>query len=187
MERRARLPVLIAAGGILAALAAAPGPSDAKLLRTRDEALRAVFGDGVLLVSRTAFLTPGQADAVRQAARAPFDAARVTYWEARRGDAVVGRAYLDTHAVRSLTETVLVAVDPGGAVRAVEILAFHEPADYLPPSRWLHTLASKSLADPLRPGQDVDGISGATLSVRASTDAVRRALALERVLHGEAG
>ncbi len=182
MERRARLPVLIAA---LAALLAG-APAGAKLLRTRDDALRAVYGDGARLAARTAFLTAPQAEAVRQAARAPFDAARVTYWEASRGDSLLGRAYLDTHAVRSLSETVLVAVDPDGAVHSVEVLAFHEPEDYLPPPAWLRTLVSHTLEDRLRPGQDVDGITGATLSVRAATDAVRRALALERVLHGGA-
>lgn len=181
MERRARLSLLIA---VTAALVAG-GPAGAKLLRTRDDALRDVYGEGARLASHTAFLTTPQAEAVRQAARAPFDLSRVTYWEASRGDSLLGRAYLDTHAVRSLSETVLVAVDPGGSVRAVEILAFHEPEDYLPPPAWLRTLESHRLADRLRPGQDVDGITGATLSVRAATDAVRRSLALEHVLHGD--
>jgi len=158
--------------------------AQARVYETRDAALRSVFGDSARIETRTAYLTPDQVDSVRSLARARFDTPRLTYYVASRGDTLLGRAYLDTHVVRSMPETLLLAVGPDGRVHAVEILAFHEPEDYLPPRRWLRTLLGRSLSPHLRPGDALDGITGASLSARAAAEAVRRALALDRVLHG---
>jgi hypothetical protein len=179
--RSAHLGWIVAAAALLATPSA-----EAKLFRTRDAALEHAFGAEAVTRPHTVYLTPAQVDAVHDLARAPFDAQRLTYWEASAGDSLLGRAYLDTHLVRSMFETVLVVVVPGGRVAAVDILAFHEPEDYLPPARWLATLLGKTLGSRLAPGDDVDAISGATLTVRAVTATVRRALALDRVLHGGA-
>jgi hypothetical protein len=186
--RRARLAhsALIAFLAFIAALPIAAPDAQAKLYRTREQALEHVFGTEAQLRPRTVYLTPAQVDSVRELARAPFDTPRLTYWEASAGDSLLGRAYLDTHLVRSMFETVLVAVAPAGEVRAVDILAFHEPEDYLPPGRWLEKLLGRTLSERLAPGDDVDAISGATLSVRAVTGTVRRVLALDRLLHEEA-
>jgi hypothetical protein len=162
---------------------AAPA-AHAKLYETRDAALRRVFGVEARLEPRTVYLTPAQMEAVRRQGRARFDTPRLTWWEATRRDTLLGRAYLDTHPVRSLTETLLVVAAPDGSLGAIRILAFHEPEDYLPPASWLRTLLGRRLSEHLRPGDEVDGISGATLSARAATEAVRRVLALDRVLHG---
>ena len=183
MERGAR--VLVLSGVLLVALGTMTPPAHAKLYRTREAALRNVFGAAARLEARTVWLTAAQVDSVRHVARAPFDAPRLTYYAASRGDTLLGYAFLDTHPVRTMSETLLIAVDPAGRVLAAEILAFHEPEDYLPPPRWLQTLLGRRLSPHLRPGDQVDGISGATLSARAATEAVRRALGLHHVLHGK--
>ena len=71
---------------------------------------------------------------------------------------------------------------PEGAVRTLRMLAFHEPLDYLPSGRWYEQFESKTAAEPLRLGGDVHGVVGATLSARATTRGVRRALAFYQVL-----
>jgi len=153
--------------------------------QTRADALQRVFGTDARLEQKNVFLTDAQVDAVETQARARLEHARVSVYQASRADTVVGRAYLDTHRVRSQHATLLVVVGPDGRTRNVEILAFHEPEDYRPPSRWLRTLVGRDLSQPLQPGADVDAISGATLSVRATTAAVRRVLAIDRVLYGD--
>ena len=160
------------------------GAAAAKTFETRDVALRRVFGPTAHIERRTAFLTPEQLATARQAAGAPIESAHVSYHEATRGDSLLGRAYLDTHRVRNEHETLLVVVGPDGRTCAVDILAFHEPTDYLPPPRWLATLRDRTLSRRLRPGDEVDAISGATLSARAASEAVRRILALDHILHG---
>lgn len=188
MERRAGVPVLRARAAWALALVLpllGGGTAFAATLATRDAVLRRVFAGATRLDPRTMYLTPAQVESVRARARAPFDTPRLTYWEAARGDTLLGRAYLDTRPVRTMPATLLVAVGPDARVLAVCVLAFHEPMDYLPPQRWLERLVGRSLSERLRAGDQVDGITGATLSARAFTDAVRRCLALEAVLHGD--
>ena len=76
----------------------------------------------------------------------------------------------------------MVVLSPQGEVRSLRLLAFHEPLDYKPADRWYGQFDHKSLGAPLRLGRDVHGIVGATLSARATTRGVRRALALYEVL-----
>jgi transcriptional regulator of nitric oxide reductase len=159
--------------------------ASAKTYETRAAALQRVFGADAEIERKTVFLTEAQIETVQTRARARVEHARITFYEAVRADEQLGRAYLDTHLVRSLYETLLVAVDPDGRTRNVDILAFHEPEDYLPPPRWLRTLENRTLSRRLRPGDEVDAISGATLSARAAAAAVRRVLAIDRVLQGE--
>jgi hypothetical protein len=179
----ARPPVLVLAVLLLLSVLSPPAAGGG-LLATRDATLRRVFAGATRLDPHTVYLTPAQVESVRARARAPFETPRLTYWEAARGDTLLGRAYLDTRPVRTMPATLLVAVSPDARVLAVEVLAFHEPMDYLPSRRWLDRLVGHALSNRLRPGDLVDGITGATLSARAFTDAVRRCLSLEAVLHG---
>jgi len=183
VERADRVHVLILAA-VCVAIGCAADAAWAKLYRTRAAALEHVFGHGARFEPRTVYFTPAQVDSVAHRAHAPFDTPRLTYWVATHGDTVLGRAYLDTREVRTMPATLLVAVDPSGHVRGVEVLAFHEPEDYLPSERWLQRLVGQSLSIHLRAGDAVDGITGATFSARAVTAAVRRCLALDGVLQG---
>jgi Na+-translocating ferredoxin:NAD+ oxidoreductase RnfG subunit len=72
--------------------------------------------------------------------------------------------------------------DAGGSVRSVRVLAFTSPRLPLPNDRWYAQFDEKSLESPLRLGGDIHGVVGATLSARATTRGVRRALAFYQVL-----
>jgi len=111
-----------------------------------------------------------------------MEQARVTYYEVSLDETLAGVAFVDKHVVRTATELLLICLRPDGSVRAVEILAWNEPEDYLPSRRWLET--AKGLSDPetARPGHGVPRIAGATLSGQAITAAVRRALVLGELI-----
>jgi len=149
---------------------------------TRDAALARVFGAGARFAPRTVYLTPAQIDAAASLARAKIEPPRFTYWVATRGDSLLGWAFLDSRIVRTMPATFFVAVRPDGKLLRADVLAFQEPEDYLPPRRWLDRLAGCALSPRLRPGDAVDGITGATLSARATTETIRRCLALVQVL-----
>jgi Na+-translocating ferredoxin:NAD+ oxidoreductase RnfG subunit len=76
----------------------------------------------------------------------------------------------------------MVAVDADGKVLRVEVLAFREPQDYLPRDLWYGQFDGKKLDDDLDVKRAIRGVTGATLTVRATTDAVRRILAIHRLL-----
>lgn len=170
---------------MIALLAGLTGLAQAKTYESRDAALRRVFGPAAHIERHTLFLTTSQVDSIRAMGHCRVESVHLSYFEATQEDSLLGRAYVDTHRVRNEFETLLIVVDAIGRIQEVDVLAFHEPEDYLLPPGWLATLRHRTLSAHLRPGDEVDAISGATLSTRAATEAVRRVLAFERLLQGE--
>ncbi len=131
---------------------------------------------------RTLYLTSDQVKAVQKAARSRLPSQVVTSFEARRGGELAGRAYLDTHIVRTMPETVMTVVTPDGQLKMALVLQFGEPPDYLPREGWLATFEGRGLDDELLPGRGVRRVVGSTLTVQAVTDAVRRCLAIDALV-----
>lgn len=182
--RHRALPRSIALVALVSAYLGTP----AKVYMTRERALEVAFGPGAAVERQAVFLTEDQVAHARSLAgeRVEIKHALVARYVGRRDGVVVGTAYLDTHRVRTLQETVLVVVGPDGTAAKVEIVAFGEPEDYLPPPAWLRQFDGHALDDRLAVKRDIHGITGATLSAAAVTEATRRVLALHRVIEAEA-
>ena len=165
----------------LALTLALAGPVRSDVLLTEKAALARAF-PGATAQRRTVYLTPEQVEAVQKKALSPLPSAMVTVYEARSGGELVGRAVLDTDVVRTMPATVLTVITPDGTLGMALILQFTEPPDYLPREGWLKTLEGHALDDDLWPGRGVRRVTGATLTVQALTDAVRRALALDALV-----
>jgi Na+-transporting NADH:ubiquinone oxidoreductase subunit C len=93
-------------------------------------------------------------------------------WKADDGyffvDAVVGKHDLIDYAV---------ALTADGRVRQIEILAYHEAyGGEVRNSRWRAQFVGRHHGDPIQIGQDIQNISGATLSCQHVTDGIRRLL-----------
>jgi hypothetical protein len=84
--------------------------------------------------------------------------------------------------VRTLPETLMIVVAADGTLRRVEVLAFREPEDYLPRDTWYGQFEGAPLDRELSHKRRIRGVTGATLTARATTDAVRRVLSLDRVI-----
>ena len=104
-------------------------------------------------------------------------------WRAMRGEALVGFFIVDEVIGKHELITYAVAIDPQGVVRGVEILDYREPrGGEVRDPRWRAQFVGKRAEDPLRLGQDIQNLSGATLSSRHITDGVRRLVALHRLV-----
>ena len=88
----------------------------------------------------------------------------------------------DAHTVRTLPEAFLVVFSPQGRITSTHVLAFHEPLEYLPATRWLEQFPGRGLDDELRVGGSIAAITGSTLTSRAVVGGLRRAMAVHRVL-----
>ncbi|HEX3555201.1 MAG TPA: FMN-binding protein [Thermoanaerobaculia bacterium] len=162
--------------------AGAVGPVSAKVFLTVDEALRLAFRD-CSVERQTVFLTAGQRTRAQKLAGGEIRSALVNPYRATRDGKEAGTAYFDSHVVRTLPETLMVVVDPQGRVSRVEVLSFAEPEDYLPPGRWYGQFVGSGLSDELALGHRIRSVTGASLTARATTEAVRRVLAIHQVLH----
>jgi Na+-translocating ferredoxin:NAD+ oxidoreductase RnfG subunit len=156
-------------------------PAFAGVLMTQDEALAQAFPEAEV-VRLTEFLQPEQRDRIAALAGSEPGSRLVVRYRGVRAGRVVGTAYFDAHPVRTLSETLMVVVDPEGRVVRVEVLSFDEPRDYLPRPRWFEQFPGRELNSELSLKRGIRGITGATLSSRAATAAVRRALATHQVL-----
>ena len=165
----------------MAALGAATPLNAAPVYGTREEMLARAFPPPATIERKTFFLTAGQRDRASRLAAAKVESSLVVGYVGRWGMAILGTAYFDTHMVRTQTETLCITVLPDGSAGAVEVVAFHEPEDYLPTPRWMEQFPGRSLDDELSLSRGIRSLSGATLSARAITGAARRVLALHRL------
>jgi hypothetical protein len=142
---------------------------------------------GAVTTKKTEYLTEAQVAKIESLAGSAPSSRIVVTWRAQKDGAALGVAYLESHIVRTASESILVVLDANGSVRRVEILSFDEPAEYLPKPKWLDQFQGRSLDSDLSLKGGVRGITGATLSSRAITSAVRRVLATQGVLAEAAG
>jgi electron transport complex protein RnfG len=163
----------------------AASAAGAKVFLTQEEALNLAF-PRVTVERRTAFLTEAEQQEVMRLSGGPRPSALAVAYVARKDGRLLGTAYFDTHVVRTMTETLMVAVDAAGAIMRVEVLSFSEPEEYLPKEHWYAQFPGRSLDDDLSLTRGIRPVSGATLTARATTEAARRILALHRVLEGRA-
>lgn len=169
-----------------AALAVAcSSASPAKVFLTMDEALALAFPN-CQIEPRTVYLDPAQLAHARELAGVEIESRMVRPYVASCDGKVAGAAYFDSHRVRTEPETLMVVVNADGTLRRVELLAFREPADYIPRDAFYGQFEHRALDGELALKRGIRGVTGATLTARATTDAVRRVLALDRAI-GEKG
>lgn len=154
----------------------------AKVFLGRREALEWAFPDADRIEDESILLEEAQAGRVESISRSPLESRLVRLYRGYRGEELLGYAFIDVHNVRTLPEAFLVVLSPEGEVASLRVLAFHEPLEYMPTERWYQQFEHKDRTAPLRLGGDIHGIVGATLSARATTQGVRRALALYQVV-----
>jgi len=152
-------------------------------LLSREQALALAYPGATVRAERL-FLTAAQQEIAGREAGVPIDSALVARYVATRDGRVVGRAYVDTHVVRTKKESLLISLDERGAVKRVDVTAFLEPREYVAPEPFLDQYPGRELSEDLRLQRALRPIAGATLTANAVTDAVRRVLAVDRALTG---
>ena len=148
------------------------------VLITVEEALELAF-PGATTERQTLFLSDEQQARASEESGAEIRSALATRYVATNSDGTMaGWAYLDTHRVRTLPETLMIVIDADAKVRRVEVVTFREPLEYMPREGWYEQYDGETLDDDLALKRDIRPVTGATLTARATTEAVRRVLAI---------
>ena len=158
------------------------GDVSAKVFLTKGKALELVFPEAEEVEKRHVFLTERQAKSVREMAKAEVDSRLYTFYIAKSDGKETGYAVIDTHTLRTLTETVMFVINPDGTLHHAEILAFFEPTDYMPSGKWINLFPGRIKMDKMKIGKGVPNITGATISTVSFSQATRRVLAVYRVM-----
>jgi Na+-translocating ferredoxin:NAD+ oxidoreductase RnfG subunit len=163
-------------GGVLATVVAPlPGIAYAVEYQSAEAAQRAAFPEAsafepVLIGADV------KAAIARDAGRFMVDP-RV--WRVRAGDRTVGWYIVDEVIGKVELITYGVAIDAGGTLRSLDVLAYREShGDAIRLAGWRAQFAGKRAGDPVKLDVDIRNISGATLSCRHVTEGVRRMLLL---------
>lgn len=166
---------------LVGALCVASGPY-ATVFHGQNEAVSLAFPDATHTDSETYILTDEQAEKVEGAGRSALATRLITIHRGWKGDAFLGYAHIDVHTVRTKAEAFMVVLGPDAEITQVRVLAFYEPLEYMPSGRWYQNFFGKGPGDDLRISFDIDAVTGATLTTRATVDSVRRMLAYYDVL-----
>lgn len=143
------------------------------------EQAQALLFPGEAMARQKVALTAAQATAIEAASGKKVRELQPKLWRAASGgwffvDQVIGKHELITYAL---------GIDAEGRVRGIEVLDYRETygGEVRKPA-WRAQFTGKRAGAPLKLGQDIANISGATLSCRNLTDGVRRLVATQAEL-----
>jgi len=153
---------------------------------SREEALVRVF-PGAEIEGETVFLTEAQRERAEALSGVDVDRLLIARYVATAGGRLLGVAYIDTHVVRTKNESLLISLNPDRTVRRIEVTAFLEPPEYMASEAWYAQYEGKPLSEDLNLQRAIRPIAGASLTGRATTEAVRRVLAIDQALNEESG
>lgn len=134
-----------------------------------------MFADATAFVPLVVALSPDQLKQFAERAGAPPRMGAWRVWQAKQGDKLIGYVVADAVIGKFELINYAVALSPDGEIRDVEILAYRESHGYEVRNKpWRSQFTGKSAQSPLRIGDDIQNISGATLSCTHIADGIRR-------------
>ena len=160
------------------AVALAPASAFAVDYLSAEQAARLMFPDADRFESRDIDLDAAQLQALAAQGVQP----RSAHWAVRiaqRGGTPLGFVVVDEVIGKFELITYAVGIGADGAVKQVEVLSYRESHGHeirLP--AWRKQFIGKTSASPLKIGEDIANISGATLSCTHVTDGIKRIVAI---------
>ena len=173
---------------VLAAAIAVAAPSGACAIEylTVEQAQALMFPQADEFAPRRVALDAVQLRSVAARAGVP---ARTAQWQvlaARQADHLLGYLVVDQVIGKFELITYAVAIDAGGELRQLEVLSYREShGGEIRLPAWRRQFVGKRVEGPLRVGEDIANISGATLSCTHVTDGVRRIMAVLAVARAD--
>ena len=159
------------------------GPS--KTFHTQEEALALAFGKADVKRTTHYWTKPERAALLELAGAKKVGGTHAEFQaKTKQGKVMAGRSvWFDTRMVRSKPQSIMLIIDKDQRIEKLVVCSFHEPFEYKPVARWYEQFEGRQLNDDLHLKKDIHGVSGATLTARATTAAVREVLAAHATAH----
>jgi Na+-translocating ferredoxin:NAD+ oxidoreductase RnfG subunit len=139
------------------------------------ESQKQMFADATEFTPVMVALNPDQLRQLAERAGGPARMGAWRIWQARQGTKLLGYVVADAVIGKFELINYAVALTPAGEIRDVQILAYRESHGYEVRNKpWRSQFTGKSARSALRIGDDIENISGATLSCTHITDGIRR-------------
>ena len=161
--------------------AALVAPAHAAQYLGTEQAQKALFPEATAFVPHPLTLTDSQRAAVEKASGVRLRFVRPPVWRVEANGRTLGWYVQDEVYGKHEFITYAMALDAAGAVRGLEILDYREThGGQVRNAAWRAQFAGKRQGDPLKLGEDIQNISGATLSCKHVAEGVRRVLAIHQ-------
>lgn len=149
----------------------------AKILISPIDAMNSAYGEGTDISKKNILLSRIQAAKIEQDAQVKIDTKIFRFYKAEKEGKVLGYGILVNRKVRSKNAVALYFISIQGILKSIEIIAFNEPIEYMPSSKWNSQFEGISITKMLRLSKEIPTITGATLSARSITGGSRVAFA----------
>lgn len=166
-------------------LGASPAWAQTTIYLKPAEALKILFADSKEVVSEKKRLSTDQKKRVEKELGSKIARDEWIFYVARSGGKIDGYAVIDSEIGKTEPITFITAISPSGVIKGVEVLVYREShGSEVREKAFVKQFAGKRSSDPIRVGQDIKNISGATLSARALALGAKRGVALWEVFYG---
>jgi Na+-translocating ferredoxin:NAD+ oxidoreductase subunit G len=157
-----------------------------KVIISPYDAMKNVFVESDDVSKKNVLLTKSKASYVQKTSKIKLGSKIFRTFKASKngtdGEILLGYGILVSRNVRSKSAAILYMIDTTKTIKAVEIIAFNEPPEFIPNKKWMSQFENKQTKDNLFLGKAIPTISGATLSARNVADGSRIALAVADLL-----
>lgn len=151
---------------------------------TEEEALRRMMPEAERFDPEPVELTDAQLSAAQQLTGKAIRDRKYHFQVGRKGEEVVGYAIKLDVIGKERPITFLIGIEPTAEIKGIEVLIYRESeGSEVRHPRFMKQFIKKKKEDPLKLGQDIQPVSGATLSSRSAAYAVLKALSIFEVVY----
>ncbi len=161
-------------------------PLGANVIASPLEVMSKNFEVGATVTENNVLLTQAQAANIEENSKTKLESKIIRVFKAAKNNKILGFGVLVNKKIRSKNGVVLYIISPDSVLKSVEIVAFNEPAEYIPSKKWISQFNEIKSAKIDEASKNIPTITGATLSAKSIIDGSRVAFAVyNEVLKGK--
>lgn len=159
---------------------------NAKMLISPIDVMKQNFGDDVEVTKKNILLNKSQIQTVQKDAKAKIKNKIFRIFKATKNNKTLGYGVLVKRKVRSKSAVILYVISIDSILKSIEIIAFNEPAEYIPSKTWMKQFDEIPTNKMLKVSRDIPTITGATMSASSIVNGSRVAFAIyKEILKGK--
>lgn len=161
-------------------------PLSAKMLISPVDAMQQNYGTKCKISEDTILLTDSQAKKIQEVSNVKLDGNTFKVFKAVQEGKTIGYGVLINRKIRSRNGVVLYLISSDSILKGIEVVAFNEPAEYIPSKKWMSQFENVNTKTPLNLSKDIPTITGATLSAKSFVEGSKIAFAFyNEILKGK--
>ena len=146
--------------------------------------LKKIFGDSITVTTKVISFSPDEKVKLSEQLKSKRVNDTATVYICEAHGKVISYGFVDDVKGKDRMITYLVAVNPNGSVKDIDVLVYRESyGGEIAYDSFRKQFREKTVSDKLQSGRDIKNISGATISVHAITNGVKKILSMFEIIH----